>query len=885
MARAGMALRRLAGVPTTAPAPGAFGTIARPRLYERLDNALTMHVACVVAPAGYGKTTLVRQYVERARRPSAAVAVPTGGGLFPFAGAVAQGLREIVPHAADDFGGAAESARRAPHPEAVLADWFAHLLAGQAPLLVIDDVDHLRDGSGAAFLCELIERATDARFLILSRSTPPLPLTRWLAYGEIDFPIDLAELRFRDEEVRAYVHGSGLVLPAQTLERVVQLAGGWPMAAALAARAAARTGGDLRQIEGATREILFDFFADEIFASLRPEVRRFVVDTSIFEVLDIPLLEVHVRYAQARAILEQLLHDGIFVFRESNDVYRYQSLFRAFARHELQRRPAAERREAYLAAAETLVAGERDAEALMLLTEAGERARLQHLAGERFREIFRAGRADALLGALDALDEPNDPEVLALRALVLVRTERASEVPELARRVEANREKGIARLQARLALATYLSHEMRYAEAMEVVRTETAASLLPRAIAFDFYALAVDALTELGESGEAQRYLQQMSPLATPAQRYRVAYANLVLSFSRSDLSLVERFAEELLAEAEAERDLQTAARARIGLARIAMQRGESAETQRLSREAADAFRRAGDAHSETFALMPLVHAASEAGQFEHMREGIARLEALGALGIGRWAYDVCVPPAQAIERAAQGDLSSAFETLNARPTLPARNYTTLRLAEIAFYAAGAARREEAEARVAECLERLREATPSSVEVSQRMVLALVYLAHANLVLGRLERAHSLLEQLGRAKGALERKAHLLFDVAWATYLQASGHGAGEERRAVALERMAQAGFQGLAAVFQHLGVLPVEAAEESAGGVLGSLTKTELALLVMAAEGLASKQIAERLGRSPQTVDKHLSNALRKLNCRSRAEAVALARRHGFLD
>ena len=879
-----MALRRLVGVPITAPAPGAFGTIARPRLYERLDNALTMHVACIIAPAGYGKSTLVRQYVERAGHPSATVAVPTGGGLLPFAEAVAQGLREIVPHAAGDFGGAAESARRAPHPEAVLADWFAHLLAGQMPLLVIDDVDQLRDESGAAFLRELLERATDARFLILSRSTPPLPLTRWLAYGEIDFPIDLAELRFRDDEVRAYVRDSGLALPAQTLERVIELAGGWPMAAALAARAAARAGSDLRQIEGATREILFDFFANEIFASLPPEMRRFVVDTSVFDVLEIPLLEAHGRYAQARAMLEQMLHDGIFVFRESNDVYRYQGLFRAFARHELQRRSEAERRDTYLAAAEAMASGERDAEALDLLAEIGERARMQRLAGERFREIFRAGRADALLRALEVLDDPNDPEVLALRALVVVRTERASEVPELVRRIEAAGERGIARLQARLALATYLSHEMRYGEAMEVVRAETAASLLPRAVAFDYYALAVDALTELGESDEAQRYLQQMSPLATSAQRYRVAYANLVLSFNRSDLSLTERFAEELLAEAEAERDLQTAARARTCLAKVALLRSECSEVMRHARDAVEAFRHTGDAHSETFALMLLIYASSEAGYFEPMHDAAMRLEGLVALGIGRWAYDVCVPPAQAIERAAQGDFGGAFDVLDTRPTLPERNYTTLRLAEIAFYAAGAARREEAEVRVAECLQRLREGKPASVEASQRTALALIYLAHANLVLGRLERAHSLLEQLGRTKGALERKARLLYDVAWASYLQSSGHEEGEERRRAALERMAQADFHGLAAVLEQLSI-PVQNVDEPAGGALGSLTKTEMALLAMAAEGLASKQIAERLGRSPQTVDKHLSNALRKLNCRSRAEAISLARRHGFLE
>ncbi|MDE2572106.1 MAG: response regulator transcription factor [bacterium] len=95
---------------------------------------------------------------------------------------------------------------------------------------------------------------------------------------------------------------------------------------------------------------------------------------------------------------------------------------------------------------------------------------------------------------------------------------------------------------------------------------------------------------------------------------------------------------------------------------------------------------------------------------------------------------------------------------------------------------------------------------------------------------------------------------------------------------------MQHAGLAGLAKVFERIGV-PAEIEEETPGGSLGSLTKTELAMLALVSEGLASKQIARRLGRSPQTVDKHLSNALRKLGCRSRSEAVALARRHGFLE
>ncbi|MDE2573291.1 MAG: hypothetical protein KGM44_12330, partial [bacterium] len=92
-----MALRRLVGVPATAPAPGAFGTLERPRLIERLGNALALRVACIVAPAGYGKSTLVRQYLDALSGPAAVVRVPTGGGLLPLAREVAQAVHEIAP--------------------------------------------------------------------------------------------------------------------------------------------------------------------------------------------------------------------------------------------------------------------------------------------------------------------------------------------------------------------------------------------------------------------------------------------------------------------------------------------------------------------------------------------------------------------------------------------------------------------------------------------------------------------------------------------------------------------------------------------------------------------------------------------------------------------
>jgi DNA-binding CsgD family transcriptional regulator len=76
--------------------------------------------------------------------------------------------------------------------------------------------------------------------------------------------------------------------------------------------------------------------------------------------------------------------------------------------------------------------------------------------------------------------------------------------------------------------------------------------------------------------------------------------------------------------------------------------------------------------------------------------------------------------------------------------------------------------------------------------------------------------------------------------------------------------------------------VLPVGIARSAAA--FGTLTKAEMQMLRLIARGGTTKAIAVELARSPDTVETHVRAILRKLGCKSRSEALALARDHGIL-
>ncbi len=252
------------GTVTTQPLGQSF-IIKRPRLTKLLDES-GARIILLVAPAGYGKTTLAREWVAVRE----GVVWYSGRPAMADVAALASGLAATL--AVDDDSAAAATARlrilasRGQPPDA-LARAVATGVATVCSTLVIDDC-HYAAGSydSNVFLSELIKH-TEFRVLLTSRVRPEWITTRMIVYGEVA-TVEMSELAFTDDEARAIINEAsdnaddGLLSKAQ----------GWPAVIGLAAQ---RRGPNLSPTLPADE--LYDFFAEDLFQHAPAELQKSLI--------------------------------------------------------------------------------------------------------------------------------------------------------------------------------------------------------------------------------------------------------------------------------------------------------------------------------------------------------------------------------------------------------------------------------------------------------------------------------------------------------------------------------------------------------------------------------------------------------------------------------
>jgi LuxR family maltose regulon positive regulatory protein len=316
-----------------APRPRAQ-VVPRPQLSGRLQQGAAGALTLLSAPAGFGKTTLLAQWLAQSGRPAAWLSLePEDNEPMRFLSYLIAALQTLDPH----IGTTALSLLHTPHPtlpETILALLINELeqREGGAFILVLDDYHVITAEPLHRALTFLLEHLPPQMHLILAtRADPPLPLARLRARGQLT-ELRALELRFKDAEASVFLEEvMGLHLTPSDVATLQTRTEGWIVGlqlAALSLRGRADVSAFLATFTGSHRFVL-DYLSDEVLARQSAEVQAFLLRTSILERLSGPLCQAVTEQGDSQAMLEALEKANLFVVSldEERGWYRYHHLF------------------------------------------------------------------------------------------------------------------------------------------------------------------------------------------------------------------------------------------------------------------------------------------------------------------------------------------------------------------------------------------------------------------------------------------------------------------------------------------------------------------------------------------------------------------------------
>jgi LuxR family maltose regulon positive regulatory protein len=415
------------------------GLVPRPRLSERLDRGSEAVLTLVSAPAGFGKTTVLTEWLAAADGRSTAWLSLDQRDNDPVV--FWTYLLSALQTTAHAVGAGALAVLQESHAsiDDVLATLVNDLDAvPHGVVLVLDDyhvVDARDVHDGMAFLLEHLP--PQIHLVIATRADPALPLARLRARGEL-VEVRADDLRFTAEEAAAYLNEMmGLALRAQDVAALEGRTEGWIAAlqlAALSMQGREDVAGFIAGFAGDDRYIV-DYLVEEVLQRQPDDVRDFLLQTALLSRLNGPLCDVVAGRDGGKAMLEALDRANLFLvpLDDRRHWYRYHHLFadalraRLLAEQpdrvlELHRRATdwyGRNGEPSEAIRHALAGGdaERAADLVELAMPAARRNRqettLRHWFTElpeeviRDRSVLRAGYAGAILvhGELDGVEE------------------------------------------------------------------------------------------------------------------------------------------------------------------------------------------------------------------------------------------------------------------------------------------------------------------------------------------------------------------------------------------------------------------------------------------------------------------------------------------------
>jgi LuxR family maltose regulon positive regulatory protein len=314
--------------------------VLRPRLIERLNEGISSgcKLTLISASAGFGKTTLVSEWVAVCERPVAWLSLDEGDNdPTIFLTYLVAALQTLPPkNGGANIGEGVLGVLQSPQPppnESILIALLNEIAAiPDNFVLVLDDYHVIDSKSIDNALTFLLEHLPSQMHLVIAtREDPHLPLARLRARGQLT-ELRAADLRFTSSEAAEFLNQvMGLNLSAEDTSTLESRAEGWIAGlqlAALSMQGNKDVSGFIREFAGDHRYIV-DYLVEEVLQSQPEPIRRFLLQTAILDRLNGPLCDAVTTLEGGSARLEALVRGNFFIIPldDKRNWYRYHHLF------------------------------------------------------------------------------------------------------------------------------------------------------------------------------------------------------------------------------------------------------------------------------------------------------------------------------------------------------------------------------------------------------------------------------------------------------------------------------------------------------------------------------------------------------------------------------
>ncbi|GER88154.1 LuxR family transcriptional regulator [Dictyobacter vulcani] len=321
--------------------------ISRTHAYTALDSGLQRPLTLITAPAGFGKTTLVSEWIRRRQLAAAWVSLEPGdNSVQRFWCYILTALGQLHP----DLQQLGEYWQKEQHPpdiENMLTQLINTTMAlAQDTVLVLDDYHTISLPEIQQTLTFLLKHLPPCLHIILiTRREPALPLARFRVQGKLT-ELRTNDLRFTEEEASLFLlQTMNLTLRPEDVLELRKRTEGWIAGLQLAALSLQERGSYtsiaqfIKTFSGLNRNVL-NYLTDEVLQHLPEKVQNFLLQTSVLERLTASLCDAVTDTTESEAVLEWLEQNNLFLNALDNQQrwYRYDQLFLELLRYRLKQK-------------------------------------------------------------------------------------------------------------------------------------------------------------------------------------------------------------------------------------------------------------------------------------------------------------------------------------------------------------------------------------------------------------------------------------------------------------------------------------------------------------------------------------------------------------------